>query len=298
MFEISFTLNPKDYYLTCTAFSPDGNKVAVGSNNGYVFLFETENFTMLQSKCIHKGAINDINWSLDGNYILTASDDMTLILINESNFEQRVYSDFEKQFVKCNLSKTGSYICGVTIEQLIVLWNENPYECSNFELAHSDLITGLQFSNDEKSLLTSSLDGLLRIWDIETFYLLKTISFKNPISASLFDPFENFVLVSTLDSKIHLIDFYENKTLGYLTGHTNKKKISSLKIISPTKLMYQVITQDDNGTIFCWDLRTQDLLWKFLPNRSYLIPFNITNKGNILITTSKNGTMQFWKRRN
>lgn len=298
MFEISYTLNPCDYFLTCSAFSNDGTKVAIGSNDGKLFLFETENFTIIQSKHIHKGAINDIQWSLNGKYILTASDDMTLILTNVCNFEQCVYSDFEKQFVKCSLSKTGSLICGVTIEQLLVLWNENPYEYLNFELAHSDLITGLQFSNDEKTLLTSSFDGLLRIWDVETFYLLKTISFKTPISAAIFDPFENFVLVSTHDSKIHLIDFFENNTIGYLTGHSNKKKISLLKIIQPSKSMYQIITQDDDGIVFCWNLRTQQLLWKFQPNRTYLIPFNISNKGEILITSTKNGTLQFWKRKN
>ncbi|KAH0794122.1 COMPASS-like H3K4 histone methylase component WDR5A [Histomonas meleagridis] len=297
MFQNVYSINPGDCIYTCSSFSPDGSRIVIGSNHGHIYLYETNTFSLIFSKKIHERAINDIKWALNGSNILTASEDATLILFSSNDFTQlRVYSDFEHPFTKCDVSPSGNIVAAITIEQLLVLWNEYPHQYHNFELIHSDLVTSLQFTRDGKSLLTSSMDGLCRIWDSDTFYLLKTISFPIPISSSIFSPNESFIIIATMDSKIHFYDFVENKTIGFLIGHKNKEKLCSLHNVITGNGQQQVVIQGDNGNIICWDLRTQNILWKLDQIKPPLIPFNITLDGKLIMTSSKDGTVMFWRR--
>ena len=56
--------------------------------------------------------------------------------------------------------------------------------------AHSDPVTSVDFNHDGTLIATSSLDGLLRIWDTQSGHCLKTLFDKDspPISSVRFCP--------------------------------------------------------------------------------------------------------------
>jgi WD40 repeat protein len=53
-------------------------------------------------------------------------------------------------------------------------------EVRNF-IGHTDIISSIQLSNDQKSLLSSSWDGTVRIWDVGTGLMAK--KFKGHVGA-------------------------------------------------------------------------------------------------------------------
>lgn len=90
-------------------------------------------------------------------------------------------------------------------------------------IAHSEPITSVEFSEDGLNFLSCSYDGFLRIWDMFKGICLKTIQLENSpaFSKANFLPDNNYVISSTLNNKIQVIDITSEKELIEFKGHMN-----------------------------------------------------------------------------
>lgn len=77
-------------------------------------------------------------------------------------------------------------------------------KCLRVLPAHSDPVTAVAFNRDGSLIVSSSFDGLCRIWDASTGHCMKTlIDDENPpVSFAKFSPNGKFVLVGTLDNTL------------------------------------------------------------------------------------------------
>ena len=69
-------------------------------------------------------------------------------------------------------------------------------------------------------MLSSSFDGLCRLWDTETGKCLRTIIDESnpPVSMARFSPNGKFVLIGSLDGRIKLWDYEKQKHIKTYTG--------------------------------------------------------------------------------
>lgn len=79
--------------------------------------------------------------------------------------------------------------------------------------AHSDPVTSVQFSGDGTLMLSSSFDGLVRLWDVENGKCLRTIidSSNPPVALARFSPNDAYILTSSLDSRMRLWRFSDQQ---------------------------------------------------------------------------------------
>ena len=86
--------------------------------------------------------------------------------------------------------------------------------------AHSDPVTSVEFNRDGSMMLSSSFDGLCRLWDTETGKCLRTIIDESnpPVSMARFSPNGKFVLIGSLDGRIKLWDYEKQKHIKTYTG--------------------------------------------------------------------------------
>lgn len=82
-------------------------------------------------------------------------------------------------------------------------------KCLRVLPAHSDPVTAVDFNRDGSLIVSSSYDGLCRVWDAATGHCVKTlIDDENPpVSSVKFSPNGKFILAATLDSTL-VIDFF------------------------------------------------------------------------------------------
>jgi WD40 repeat protein len=88
--------------------------------------------------------------------------------------------------------------------------------------AHSDPVTAVDFSADGTMVVSSSYDGLARVWDAAQTPLAcqKTLfdAQTPPVGFARFSPNGRFVLMATLDSTIKLWDYERGKPVRAYTG--------------------------------------------------------------------------------
>lgn len=86
--------------------------------------------------------------------------------------------------------------------------------------AHSDPVTAVDFNRDGTLIVSSSYDGLCRIWDSDSGQCLKTLIDETnpPVSFVKFAPNGRYILTGTLDHKLKLWDFEKSKCLKQYEG--------------------------------------------------------------------------------
>src|SRR5271156_852526 len=74
-------------------------------------------------------------------------------------------------------------------------------------------------------IVSSSYDGLCRIWDTSSGMCLKTLIDDDnpPVSFVKFSPNGKYILAATLDNTLKLWDYSKGKSLKLYTGHKNEK---------------------------------------------------------------------------
>jgi WD domain, G-beta repeat len=80
---------------------------------------------------------------------------------------------------------TGSF------DETVRFWDVRTGRCLRELPAHSDPVTGIDFSWDGTVLASCSFDGLLRLWDAHTGHCLRTVAIdgaSSPLSALRFSP--------------------------------------------------------------------------------------------------------------
>ena len=79
-FEVVYELETstiKEWHtLTYLALEPNGHRVAIGSQNGYLFIFDIATKEMVFGEKIHLGGIEGMDWV--GSKLVTCSSDLCL----------------------------------------------------------------------------------------------------------------------------------------------------------------------------------------------------------------------------
>ena len=86
--------------------------------------------------------------------------------------------------------------------------------------AHSDPVTAVDFHCDGTFLVSSSFDGLCRIWSAENGHCMKTLIDETnpPVSFVKFAPNGTYILTGTLDDQLKLWDYEHSKCVKIYKG--------------------------------------------------------------------------------
>ena len=173
-------LNGHKFSIDDAEFSPDGKLVAsVSFNDRTARIWDVQ--TGKQIRILTKVSGNQIAFSHDGNFILTNYWKEAIIWNVKNGHQKRLQFPFEKKYIdndclKVKFSKDGKYLVGFInyssdkkqVDNKIRVWDlEKHYKYFDL-LGHSDMIENVFFSDDVQSIVSSSKDGSVMVWDIKT----------------------------------------------------------------------------------------------------------------------------------
>jgi WD40 repeat protein len=157
-------------------FSFDSKLIAAGNGNS-IQLSDTLTGRIIKNFSIDSDYIRSMAFYPDGKKIIVSTDssesDIKILDLETSQVVKNVKDTNMLTVTQVCVNPSGNLIAGRGIDNLVRIWNYasgklvakfNGHENENGNFLH---VSGINFSSDGKTLITSGFDGFIKIWNIE-----------------------------------------------------------------------------------------------------------------------------------
>ncbi len=173
---------------------------------------------------VHIDKINAIAISPDGQSVVSASSDRSLILWNLASEQQEVtFVGHTNEVNDVVFSPDGTRILSASRDRTLILWSvETGERLRTFEARHTNSVTTVAFSPDGNLALSGSDDRSLLLWDVETGTVLRVFQgHRSGVTDVAFSPDSRLVVSASQDQTLMLWDVETGAIVHSLTGHTD-----------------------------------------------------------------------------
>lgn len=226
--------------VVSVAYSKDGKQILTGSYDSTARLYNLENGgdpeTLEHESIVWSAAI-----SADGQRIITGTEDGTVGIWSPTAGKRgftgkREFLEHLGPVYAVAQSPNGDLVASGGRDQRILLWN--PKDVPMVDLGalvddvsvsppdyhvlegHTDAVRSLQFSDDGRLLVSSGDDNTVRVWDVKSRRLVKTLrGHGGRVPACAFLPGGDFVLSVGHDRLAILWNLPEYREIRFFGGH-------------------------------------------------------------------------------
>ncbi len=325
--QLTFAAHPNS--IDSLIFSPNGKMIASQGGDNNVCLWDTNTGEFLRIFKDNTKDISSIDFSKDGGTLAIVSSDKTIRLWNTHTGEKIKMFNWETKLYCVQYSPDGrTFACDVDDGTMLLFdanagellhtfkipggrnvngfryspdsrtlavsngleiyfWDVDTGEQKNTITGYAEVLKSLMFSPNGKKLV--SLDDIVRIWNVDTHKLLKTLSAERSISSIAYSPDGETLACGTYDNTIMLYSVGTLERKATFEEHT--KGISSV-IFSPDGQTLASGSWDD--TIRLWDVHTSKCLISFKTHTRGIYDVVFSPKGSTLASGGDDGTIRFW----
>jgi len=271
-----------DWWVWSVAFSPDEKRIVTAGQDGSVMVWSVETGKPEATFTGHRAPVYAAQFSPDGKYVVSGGNDKRVLL-----WEPKEINPFDYDTLHIKDKKSPP---------------------PKFEIvgAHEGGVRSVQFSSDGKRLVSGGNDNTVKVWDIESRTLLKTIRGHGgrvrscqfyPASSDFPDPPGNWVLSVSRDGQAKLwnIEGYQEMRVlrgRVLRGHADAVLDASF---SPSPKDQMIVTASRDRTAKTWDFASGKELHEFKEGHDFLVSTAVfCPGGKKLLTAAFDNTTRFW----
>ncbi|MEL4897837.1 eIF2A-related protein, partial [Crocosphaera sp. Alani8] len=119
------------------------------------------------TKIVHQDWVNDISFSKDGKFLVTASNDNTARLWDINSGDEKLRFIHQGDIYAVTFLKNGEYIATASEDGTARLWKVDLFP-KILQTKHKERLTNIQFSPSGDYLATTSSDNTTKIWNFNT----------------------------------------------------------------------------------------------------------------------------------
>jgi WD40 repeat protein len=270
---VPFTLaNPTDESTNELTFiyggltwSPDGNTLAIGTNDG-VWLHTVADLTST-TQLVEQSFVASLDWSPDGHQIASGGENGN-ILILESTTGQITYNlqGHTGKVTSVVWSPNGSFLASASWDNTIRIWDASEgVTLHTIELNSRYLNYSLTWSHNSEQIATyfsTGQEGYIGIWDIETGEANIAWTHNRETCCVKWSPDGRVIATGGGDNQIRIWD----PTTGELLNALDPETIHTVDALawSPDSLyLASNNSSDHEATIYIWNTTTWELIAEF-----------------------------------
>ncbi len=289
------------------AISPDNSMLAVATTIG-IWLYDVQAGTELDLLSMHSpsnlsiysSSIVGLTFSPDGNTLVSATSEKSLLLWDVNNreikAEFRGHTGNIQSLVFSPDGKTIATSAGWN-DKTVRIWDVESGEVISILIDGTEEISSLAFSPDGKTLATGakSEDSLIKLWDVATGTLKTTyIGHTSDIKDLAFSPDGRFLVscAGFLDYTIRVWDTVKEELVTTITGHTRSLRyLEGVNSISFSRDGQTLVSGGTDGTVVVWDVPSYKYKTTLLEHSDSVISVAFSSDGKTLVSGSWDGTV-------
>ncbi len=278
--------------ILSVAFSPDGTKLAAGTDTGEVRVWQVSDGTPLLTFSEHTDWVWGLAFSPDGTMLASGSSDQT-IRVWDITSEQciHVLRGHTHRVRSVTFSSDGTQLASASEDHTIRIWDVGNGELLHILTGHTNPVREVAFTPDGETLVSGSDDHTVRIWDITTGKCLKILRGHDSQIWSLALSCDGKIIASGSDDRtVRTWDITTGKCLKILHGHTNW--ICSLDFTPDGKYL---ASGSADGTVRLWNVTTGQPLNTLLGHKNWVNSVRFSPDGTTLASGSHDQTVRLWE---
>jgi len=281
--------------LTSAEFHQKNNLLVVGFSSGLFMLYEMPDFIQIHSLSITQHKINSIGINHAGDWLAFGSASLGQLLVWEWQSESYVLKQ-QGHFYDMSVmaySPDGQLIATGGEDRKVKVWNTFTGFCFVTFNQHSAGVTGVEFSQNGQVIVSASLDGTVRAFDLNRYRNFRTFTAPKPcqFSSLALDASAEIICAGSLDTfEICMWSMQTGRLLEVLSGHEGP--VSCLSF-SPIKSILASGSWDN--TVRLWDVYTQTTPKEVVTIGSNVLALCYRPDGYEIAVSSINGEIKFWQ---
>ena len=175
--------------------TPDGKRLVSAGDDKQIIVWNRRSGQPERKWKAHEKQIPTIAISPDGTLVASGSRDGTVRLWNEDGKPKNVLIGHTEDVLSVRFSPDGKWLASASYDKTVRLWHVRRGQAERIFKGHTNRVFSVAFASDGKRLASAG-DSTVRIWNILSGAVLKTISLKGEIKTADGAIPENFSAVS------------------------------------------------------------------------------------------------------
>ncbi|MEZ2229879.1 MAG: trypsin-like peptidase domain-containing protein [Microcoleus sp.] len=277
---------------------------ATGNSNGTISVWNFPGGELKTTLRSHREAVNAVAISPDGKILASGSDDKTVKIWNlETGALLQTLSGHSDAVSTVAISANGEFLVSGSWDKTIKIWNLKTGELLRTLTGHSGLVNTVAISPIAQIpplskgglggvLASGSKDGSIKLWDLASGQLIRTISGKNlSVLSVAFSPDGKSLAAGNGNGTIGLWNVGNGQLIRRLSGHTDGVWSVAISRDGST-----LLSGSWDKSIRLWDVRSGDLRGTLTGHSGYVSAVAISGDGKMIVSGGWLGEIKIWKR--
>lgn len=278
--------------VNAVAWSPDGRRIASGSSDKQVEVWDTSNGGQIFIYRGHSAAVNAVAWSPDGQDIASGGGERSVsVWMADNGILLFSYSGHSDTVAGVAWSPDGQYIASASADKTIHVWvpTDRGRRLATYSF-HTDAVYGVAWSPDGRYIASVGADKTLQVWDTTGRQLFVCQGHTATVHAVAWSPDGQRVTSGGADSLIQIWDGTSGTHLLTCRGQSNW--ICALAW-SPDGRYIASGSRDNTARI--WDAATGELVYTYRGHAAAVSAVAWSSDGTRIASGGMDNTVHIWQ---